>query len=264
VAPRDAADFYAAPAVSPERPSRTSPDGSGCELQPRTEGDPDDRGQHGLPCPAFVERGGSVELSRSRAFSKEVSTSVLPPLLRASAGRRRPDRAFCRQAMNVGDQAPRLGAADVSFPVLRQTAASPEPRIGPLNHPAPRLDFEARGGVGPLDDLDPTVALAFQGVAQLRPGIAAVSDGRGGSVRLDGSVEAWRRPASMDGKRRCTPTSSSACGDPLQPDPSFDRPRVKPRQGCVLLVNAGERRHPAEHTLVRSQYSAGLCRPSRQ
>jgi hypothetical protein len=46
VASADVVAFHTAPAVSPGWPSRTSVYGGVCGLQPRTEGDPDDRDQH--------------------------------------------------------------------------------------------------------------------------------------------------------------------------------------------------------------------------
>jgi hypothetical protein len=69
----------------------------------------------------------------------------------------------------MGDHEPRLGAGDGCLPVLGQAAAASEPGIGPLHHPPTRQELEAYGGVGALDDLDPPVALAFHGAAQIDP-----------------------------------------------------------------------------------------------
>jgi hypothetical protein len=52
--------------------------------------------------PPLPFRGGSVCLNRFRAFSKWIAASVMPLPPQASAGRSRPDRAFSRQATNVG------------------------------------------------------------------------------------------------------------------------------------------------------------------
>jgi hypothetical protein len=103
-----------------------------------------------------------------------------------------------------------------------EAAASPEPGIGPLDNPATRQDLETAGGVGPLDDLDPPDALAFQGAAQLQPGIAAV-----------GEVVAQPRPVRAD--------------------------RTQDHRGAVAVLHARRVHHRADHQAERVSHDMPLA-----
>jgi hypothetical protein len=110
----------------------------------------------------------------------------------------------------MGDQEPCLGAANGCLPVLRQAAASPEPGECSFDHPAPRQNLETSDGVGALDDLDPPIALALQGAAQLRPGIASVHCPAGEwHIRREGA-KTWRNQGQLVRIERSTIGAPSA------------------------------------------------------
>lgn len=76
----------------------------------------------------------------------------------------------------MGDEQPCLGALDGSFPIPRQTVAATKPCEGALDDPTAGQHLKAFGTVGALDDLQRPAPEADKGVAQFRPGIAAVRE----------------------------------------------------------------------------------------
>ena len=77
----------------------------------------------------------------------------------------------------MGDQQPRFGNGRCRLPVLAVAARAAEPGECPLDHPPAGQHLETGCSVGPLDDLDTPVAVTLHGVAQHRPGIAAIGEG---------------------------------------------------------------------------------------
>jgi hypothetical protein len=75
---------------------------------------------------------------------------------------------------NTRYQKPPLSTCAKGLPGLRQAAVSSKPGFGPFDHPPARQNLEASGGIVPLDDLDPPVALSRQRAGQFRPGIASI------------------------------------------------------------------------------------------
>lgn len=76
----------------------------------------------------------------------------------------------------MGDEKPCFGAFDGFLPVLGQSAASSEPCEGAFYDPSSGQDFEALGGVGPLDDFHGPGADFGQGSAQFWPRVSAVGE----------------------------------------------------------------------------------------
>lgn len=76
----------------------------------------------------------------------------------------------------VGDVDPSLAGGDGFLPVLRQSAAAPEPCEGAFDDPSSWQDLEPLRGVGGLDDFEGLLSDPVEGAAQFRPGIGAIGE----------------------------------------------------------------------------------------
>src|ERR687891_100539 len=111
------------------------------------------------------------------------------------------------EAADVGDECPGGRAFDRALEILGEAPAASEPGEGALDHPAPRQDDEALGGLGAFDDFQGPSAQRSQGkrwrialtrsTAPSRSWMSAACTSTK-SIRPSVSVTIWRlRPLSF-------------------------------------------------------------------